>query len=64
MHSQNVDALERDGQVFGSLVALGGQNVTLVGRDAAERVQVIYRTAGWASTLFDPARRRPGLLGG
>jgi predicted permease len=73
MHSQNVDALARDGQVFESLVALGGQNVTLVGREAAERVQVIYRTAGWASTLsvrpsvgrdFSEAEERQGVDSG
>jgi predicted permease len=50
MHSQNVDALARDG-AFDSLVALSGQNLTLVGRDSPERVQVIYRTAGWQPTL-------------
>jgi predicted permease len=73
MHSQNVDALERDGQVFESLVALGGQNVTLVGREAAERVQVIYRTAGFAPTLtvrpavgrdFSEAEERQGVDSG
>ena len=51
MHSQNVDTLERDGQIFESLVALSGQNLTLLGSDTPERVQVIYRTAGWAPTL-------------
>ena len=51
MHSQNVDALQRDGKVFGSIVSLSGQNLTLVGRESPERVQVIYRTAGWAPTL-------------
>ena len=51
MHSQNVDALQRDGQVFDALVALSGQNVTLIGKDLAERVQVVYRTAGWVATL-------------
>ena len=33
MHSQNVDALQRDGEVFQSLVSLSGQNLTLVGPD-------------------------------
>ena len=51
MHSQNVDALQRDGDVFESLVSLSGQNLTLVGHDSAERVQVVYRTAGWAPTM-------------
>ncbi len=51
MHSQNVDALQRDGEVFQSLVSLSGQNLTLVGPDSAERVQVVYRTAGWAPTM-------------
>ena len=51
MHSQNVDALQRDGEVFQSVVSLSGQNVTLVGQDSAERVQVVYRTAGWAPTM-------------
>jgi putative ABC transport system permease protein len=51
MHSQNVDALQRDAQLFESLVALSGQSQTLVAPDSAERVQVIYRTAGWAQTL-------------
>src|SRR4051794_2282236 len=51
MHSQNVDVLERDDHTFESTVALGGQNVTLVGRESPERVQVVYRTAGWAPTL-------------
>jgi predicted permease len=73
MHSQNVDALERDGQVFESVVALSGQNATLVGKDAAERVQVIYRTAGWEPTLsvrpsvgrnFSAAEERQGVESG
>ena len=51
MHSQNVDALQRDRQVFESLVSLSGQNLTLVGTESPERVQAIYRTAGWAPTL-------------
>jgi predicted permease len=51
MHSQNVDALQRDGEIFQSLVSLSGQNLTLVGPDSAERVQVVYRTAGWAPTM-------------
>ncbi len=51
MHSQNVGALQRDGQLFESLVSLSGQNLTLVGRESSERVQVVYRTAGWARTL-------------
>ncbi|MGH9139987.1 MAG: ABC transporter permease, partial [Vicinamibacterales bacterium] len=51
MHSQNVDALRRDNQIFASVVALGGQNVTLSGGESPERVQVVYRTAGWRPTL-------------
>jgi hypothetical protein len=51
MHSQNVDVLRRDDRTFESVVALSGQNVTLVGRESPERVQVVYRTDGWAATL-------------
>jgi predicted permease len=51
MHSQNVDLLRRDGQAFASLVALSGQNVTLTGKGSPERVQVVYRSAGWVPTL-------------
>jgi putative ABC transport system permease protein len=51
MHSQNVDVLRRDDRTFESVVALSGQNVTLVGRESPERVQVVYRTDGWAPTL-------------
>ena len=51
MHSQNIDLLSRDGQAFESLVAVSGQNVTLTGRGSPERVQVVYRSAGWLPTL-------------
>jgi putative ABC transport system permease protein len=51
MHSQNVDVLQRDERTFESVVALSGQNVTLVGQGLPERVQVVYRTAGWGPTL-------------
>lgn len=51
MHSQNVDALARDGSAFASLVALSGDNATLVGNGPPERLEIIYRTAGWTATL-------------
>ena len=63
MHSQNVDALQRDGQVFSSLVALSGQNVTLVGRESAERVQVVYRTAGMGADARGASGDRARFLG-
>jgi len=73
MHSQNVDVLQRDDRTFESVVALGGQNVTLSGRGSPERVQVVYRTAGWAPTLsvrpvlgrdFSAGEERQGIESG
>jgi len=51
MHSPNVDVLQRDAATFASVVALSGQNETLLGRGSPERVQVVYRTDGWRPTL-------------
>jgi len=73
MHSQNIDVLQRDAGAFASVVALSGQNETLLGRGTPERVQVVYRTAGWVPTLsvrpvvgrdFTPEEERRGIDSG
>jgi putative ABC transport system permease protein len=51
MHSQNVAEVAAHPELFSGVVALFGADLAMTGSDAAERVTVIARTAGWRETL-------------
>jgi putative ABC transport system permease protein len=73
MHSQNVLAVQQDTQILASSVATLGLSRTLIGGNSPERVSVVYRSAGWLSTLgvqpvfgrdFTPEEEKQGINSG
>jgi predicted permease len=51
MKSANVAVFQENSRAFDAMVALHGENMTLIGGSEPELVSVIYRSAGWRQTF-------------
>jgi putative ABC transport system permease protein len=51
MHTRNIEVLREANNVFDSVVALSGADLTLTGRDVPERINAVYRAGDWTRTL-------------
>ena len=51
MSGRNVQALRARADVFDGVIAFSGESMTLLGRDAPERVSVVFQSEGNAQTL-------------
>jgi putative ABC transport system permease protein len=73
MHTRSVLAVREQNHVFDDMVALAGENMTLVTEGMPERVSVILQSQGWESTIgvrpvigrsFTPQEEKRGIGSG